>query len=295
MQGSIKFQPLSEASGAEILDLDLRQPLSAEQQADLRALFDRYYLLLFRKQEISAEDQIRFVSTFGPVSDQMETGDFFTYVSNQAGGALGERMLPYHRDFDFVPYMPKAICLYGHQLEGGTIPTEYVDSVKAARSLPASLRHRLEGRTLVNRDYSAGFDEKGGLPYTELDRSPDENRYLSYEWPVLRPHPRTGELLISGTEMETSHIEGLSREESAATIRELFDYLYAPDNVYSHPWELGDLLIWDNHAMQHGRRQIDGFGPSSKRVLRRVVVCEKNFRELLRGTEHYRPGLVIPM
>ena len=61
---------LSAALGVEITDLDLRQPLSADQQAELRRLLDEYQVMVFRNQQISVEDQIRVLGIFGKVSDE---------------------------------------------------------------------------------------------------------------------------------------------------------------------------------------------------------------------------------
>jgi taurine dioxygenase len=66
---SIRSKPLSPALGAEVVGLDLRQELSSTQQDELRRLFDASYLLLFRGQDLSAQDQTRILETFGPVSD----------------------------------------------------------------------------------------------------------------------------------------------------------------------------------------------------------------------------------
>jgi alpha-ketoglutarate-dependent taurine dioxygenase len=39
--------------------------------------------------------------------------------------------------------------------------------------------------------------------------------------------------------------------------------------VYVHDWQLRDLIIWDNHALQHARAYI---GTEEPRTLRRVCV-----------------------
>src|SRR5260370_27974302 len=60
--------PLSPAIGAEIVDLDLRAPLDDVQfEAVLRA-WHHHCVLLFRKQHLEAEDQLRFAGRFGELS-----------------------------------------------------------------------------------------------------------------------------------------------------------------------------------------------------------------------------------
>ena len=60
--------PLSPAIGAEIVGLDLRAPLDDVQfEAVLRA-WHHHCVLLFRKQHLETEDQIRFAGRFGELS-----------------------------------------------------------------------------------------------------------------------------------------------------------------------------------------------------------------------------------
>src|SRR6266481_1918982 len=66
--GTPTAAPLSPAIGAEIVDLDLRAPLDDVQfEAILRA-WHNHCVLLFRKQHLEAEDQLRFAGRFGELS-----------------------------------------------------------------------------------------------------------------------------------------------------------------------------------------------------------------------------------
>jgi len=38
-----------------------------------------------------------------------------------------------------------------------------------------------------------------------------------------------------------------------AFLDELYAHVYAPENVYTHQWKTGDVIIWDNIALHHGR------------------------------------------
>ena len=60
---------LSAALGAEIIGIDLRQPLDAATVAALRRTWLENQVLLFRGQEFGAAEQIRFSEYFGPVDD----------------------------------------------------------------------------------------------------------------------------------------------------------------------------------------------------------------------------------
>jgi alpha-ketoglutarate-dependent taurine dioxygenase len=47
-----------------------------------------------------------------------------------------------------------------------------------------------------------------------------------------------------------------------------------------HEWQEGDLVVWDNHAVQHGRPEV---GDSEARTLRRVCVGPEQDLTLFAG------------
>ena len=95
-----------------------------------------------------------------------------------------------------------------------------------------------------------------------------------YKWKAGSCHSRC----LYATMQQTERILELSDErlddrESRALLAEIFEkYLYIEANEYRHNWALGDLVVWDNMAMQHARKPC----PLSEgaRSFRRVAVCE---------------------
>ena len=47
------------------------------------------------------------------------------------------------------------------------------------------------------------------------------------------------------------HILDMPEAESDELLKMLFDEVQKPDNIYRHKWRLGDLMMWDNCAVQH--------------------------------------------
>jgi alpha-ketoglutarate-dependent taurine dioxygenase len=70
--------------------------------------------------------------------------------------------------------------------------------------------------------------------------------------------------------MQTDRIEGLPEAEGRALLEELLEHLYQPEHIYEHDWRSGDLLFWDNWALQHARPE-----PPRNRTLRRVAIGER--------------------
>jgi taurine dioxygenase len=69
--------------------------------------------------------------------------------------------------------------------------------------------------------------------------------------------------------MQTVAISGMAADESRALLHRVYDHVYRPEAQYVHVWNAGDLVIWDNIALQHARGNT---GQAGKRVLQRVIV-----------------------
>jgi taurine dioxygenase len=87
--------------------------------------------------------------------------------------------------------------------------------------------------------------------------------------PVLWPHRETGEEILAVWEQQTDAILPLAPDESTALLEALFEHLYQPAHRYQHEWHTGDLVLWDNHAVQHARPEV---GTEEPRTLRRVCI-----------------------
>ena len=70
---------------------------------------------------------------------------------------------------------------------------------------------------------------------------------------MLWPHRTTGEPILAVWEQQTDALLPLEPEESDALLERLFEHLYRPEHQYVHEWAPNDLVLWDNHALQHSR------------------------------------------
>lgn len=86
--------------------------------------------------------------------------------------------------------------------------------------------------------------------------------------PLVYVHPRTGRRLLNVLQGMTRNIPELGEEESEDLLDELFAHLYRPESTYEHHWRKGDLILWDNLAVQHGRPNVTTSGPA--RTLQKI-------------------------
>jgi taurine dioxygenase len=269
--------------GSRVEDIDLTGELSTEESDVLRELFRERHVLTFTEPRLTAEDQLRFVSTFLPVSKQL-SGEPITYVSNIREDGIGAAdRLRFHADYTFSPFPISAICLFGEIVDGPIAPTIYVDLPSATEQLPADLRERVKDRSvLMVADFR--LKREYGLRHrlAELGPNPSRRDYPREVHPVLYTDPYSGQEIVIASEQLADSILGLSPDDSEAVLSELWEVLYRPENLYTHHWHPGDLVIWNNVALQHGR---PAFTQEAKRSLRRIVAAPYHLQDIMRAVE----------
>lgn len=253
-----------EPFGMEI-DIRLNGPLPEGFEHRLIELFDRHKLLVFRNQALTETEQVRVLENFGRV---LQSHGEYREISSD--GALGSGPLTWHSDLAFTEEPYKVISLHAVAVNDGESWTDFVNGVDTAAALPAELAALVADRNAMTA--IATIQSHRVVDYDTSSDLPHQIR------PVIISHPRTDEPLLYIGNMQTTRIMGMDREQSEATLDALFGELYREDRIYRHRWNGGDLVIWDNIALQHSRGDLTGMTP---RRLQRIVVADKSFFDLL--------------
>jgi taurine dioxygenase len=269
----MRIAPLSPALGVEVIGLDVAESMPVEILDELRQLLNRHGLLLFRAQTLTPERQVCLAGEFGPIAPNGD-GSLFKHVANNpTAGAIdfiSESRLLMHSDLQFAPLPLLGLSLYGKSIGVGAPPTLFANAARAYEKLAPATKLRIESlmvlqaadlRPGANLSYRPQLTQIAGRPHAEFPRTVH---------PLAYRHPRTGSPVLFASEHQSVHVIGLTEADSEALIEELFAALYEPSNMYNHEWRTGDLLIWDNIMLQHGRPETPAGSP---RVLRRVVLA----------------------
>ena len=278
VETQLAWSPVAEGFGAEV-DIDLNEAQPPSVANTLRQLLNERQLLLFRNQNIDHETQERAVAMVGNVlADTL-------YVSTRHG-LMGEiRDEPkettpstetFHMDYAFLPTGPlEGISLYGEDVSGNISPrfqgTSFVSARNCYLNLPADVRAQLEGRTsILVYDQAQTVEAQlslRDLPFSEVQ----EKVTYSTEHPLFYTNPRTRERVLLYCPWFSHSIVGMSPAESKKWF-DVFDMmLYVDGERHTQRWKNGDLVMWDNTALQHAKEAVPDIpGPVATRVLRRV-------------------------
>lgn len=248
--------------GVEVLGVDLRDVAPQHLYGDLRALFEEHSLLLFRNQTLDDAAHLRFGALWGPIEDRaygaMGTAPRMANVSNRrddgtVAGADDPLTLDltgnqlWHTDSIFLPLPALANVLAARVLSSTGGETELVSTRAAFADMPAGWQERLEHTVFTHRLAHSRRTISGELYQRHRERFPDQ------AWRAVWPNPVNGAPAL----YIASHTFAVDGDESPAA-QEFVDQLVAfctqPHRVYSHSWQLGDVLVWDERATLHRGR-----------------------------------------
>ncbi len=244
--------------GVEI-DCDLSRPLAPSEAYHLKTLFDQYGLILARGQDLTMERQRELCAILGPILDREgETG----YMSNEPGGPAASE-LTWHADAAYTEHPFDALSLHAVEVVDDASSTRFVCAQEAYDRMNGLLRSGLEGREqeMISPHFSKLAER------TCDQRNPEAQKRGVL--PAIFTNPHNGRKCVWVSELQTACLKGMDWEASRDLLHQVFDELYAAQHVLEHRWRKGDLIIWDNIALQHARGNIESVGP---RVLQRVIV-----------------------
>ncbi|MCB1739891.1 MAG: TauD/TfdA family dioxygenase [Gammaproteobacteria bacterium] len=271
------MRAVSPVCGVEIGGLDLRQPIDESTRAAIEQAIADHQLLVFRDQDLSDEQQFQFTLRFGEIENHVvrrpdgSRTPLVHHVTNldQAGRPTrtpaSHGNYHWHTDKSYHEIPSYATLLHARQLPPSGGDTQFANLYLGYEALPQSRRRELEGLRVVH-SWEASRINTGNRPATE-----DEKRERPpVEHPLVRTHPVSGrKLLYIG--MHTSHVIGMPTDAGRALLDELLAFCTRPEFVYTHHWQPGDLVMWDNRCLLH--RALDNYDMGSfPRVLHRTVL-----------------------
>jgi taurine dioxygenase len=272
-----RTRPLAPAIGAEIIGVDLSRPMSDDLFAKVLETWHQSLVILFRDQDLTEDEQVRFGERFGPpaVSHTRRyttTNPAVMLISNirengQLIGALPDGEMHFHTDQCHQERPAMASMLYSLEVPNRGGNTLFANAYLAYETLPEPMQKQLEGRKALNAyDYDNAAMRRG----TQLlDGIP------SCWHPIVRTHPATGRKALYVNRLMTVAVEGMAETEGNALLNALFEHQEQPQFVYEHVWRPHDVLLWDNRCTLHARTD---FSAAERRLMRRLTILgEKPF------------------
>ena len=269
----------------EVSGVDLHSPLDQQAFHEINDALDRYAVLVFRGQPLTADQQVSFSRLFGPletsigsirkdrksrlgnklladISNLDENNDIRSQSDHWRMMQLANQL--WHTDSSFKPVPGKISFLSAHELPSSGGETEFADLRAAYDAIDTAIREQIEG---VVAEHSI-FHSRSLVGYSDFTQ--EERAALPpVRQALVRVHPASGRKTLY-LASHASHIIGWPTEQGRALLSDLMEFATRPRFVYQHHWQIDDLVMWDNRCTLHRGRPYDD--ASHRRDLRRTTV-----------------------
>lgn len=278
--------PTEATLGASITDVDLAN-LNDTTWRVVEGAFHEFGALIFPNQHLTEEAQIGFAKRFGDlelltpdvqmqavsISNQKDDGSVYESEEFRYKTLRGNE--GWHTDSSYMPLAAKASILSAQVVPPSGGETEVADMRAAYDELSKDMKDRIDSleahHSLYQSQAKIGYSIETGSGYGYHTKGAPLR-------PLVKTHPITGrKSLFVGR--HAYDIPGMEQEDGQRLLDELVDFACRPPRIYTHHWQPGDVLMWDNRCVLHRARP---YNFSEIRILRHTRVAGNPNTELVK-------------
>ena len=124
------------------------------------------------------------------------------------------------------------------------------DLVSAYEDLDKDLKEEIENLKALHFYGKAEFDKDEHVPAPIRTKKQKEANPIC-EKPLVMKHPYSGKKSLYGITHSPFKIIGKSEDETKEILKKLKDFATQEKYIYSHKYEVGDVLLFDNFTTMH--------------------------------------------
>jgi alpha-ketoglutarate-dependent 2,4-dichlorophenoxyacetate dioxygenase len=266
----------AEVRGAGLADVASRD----DAYAGVRAAFEEHSVLVFREQPVTDALQIAYSKRFGPLeiakAASRGEGTPFSILTNvEPDGSLvapghkealrARANQLWHTDSCFKDPPALASVLSARVIASTGGETEFASQRLGWERLPEPMRERLKD-AYAWHDYA----HSRGKIAPHLASGREKAALPPVRWRIRWRNPANGRdsLYVAS---HTCAIDGMPAEEAQALIERLIAHTTAAGHTYTHRWQPGDVIMWDNRCILHRGRPWPDDEP--RRVVRTTITA----------------------
>jgi taurine dioxygenase len=253
----MEVRKLAHALGAEVIGVDITQPLDAATIAAIRAAWMEHLVLVIRGCDLTPEQHIRFSRYFGDLelhpnkyNRHPEHPELYILTNRQIEGRPSDTRgagRKWHSDGIYKLKPSMGSLLHSREIPPVGGDTMFANMYMAYDTLSPKLKEILETLSAV-ADRSIAQNSRNVDPARLAERLKLTPPVVN---PVVRVHPETGRKSLYVTPNVTTCFEGMTPEECRPLLEFLYQHSVKPEFVFRHHWRLHDLLMWDNRCTMH--------------------------------------------
>ena len=282
---SVEIRPLHEQFGAEVVGVDATREMTPDEFAPILKAFETYSVLLFRGPVMTDKQQIALSEHFGNVQ--------VAFKANQTGGSMFSRQsninfetneifpsehhrmtflkanMLWHTDSSYMNCASLCSILASREVPPSGGNTEVVSTRAAYEKLPQALKDRIEDLMVIHSlSYARDKMDMSILTDEQRDAAPPVKH------PLVQVNPANGKksMLIGA---HAAFIDGWTEEDSRELLDELVEHSTRLEDIYSHVWQNGDAIVWDNRCILHRATPFES--NKYRRHLERTTITDRSW------------------
>lgn len=272
----MRLKKAAGAIGAYIEDIDLADTAELEDAfADIHSALLDHGVLFLRNQQVEPQVFQTLARRFG----QVEGHPAYPVVAGaddvqilESTEAAPSKIEAWHTDMTFRPAPPAITLLHGQIIPEYGGDTLWASASAAFAALSAPMQEFLVELEAVH-DFRHGFQESLAEPggQERLQPAIDANPPVTH--PLVITHPDSGRRALYVNSLFTTHIVGLSADESRGILEFLYQHTVTDEFTVRLRWQEGTIAIWDNRLTQH--KPINDFFPQHRKMHRVTIAGDR--------------------
>lgn len=265
-QTKLKSEEVKPKIGSRVLN-SKEELLSGELAREIRELLEARGVLVFPKINFTDEEQIAFTKTLGNYApegaDGAPTKITLDVKENPAAAEYLKGSLYWHIDGtrNDVPILASLLSCKVPSPKG-TGNTGFSNTYAAYEALSDEQKAEYEDLRVVHGPWASLFyyEPEPSLAKLKIMQGIGEKIL-----PLVWTHESGRKSLVLGCTCH--HVIDVPYGKSAEIIHGLRDWATGPDFTYSHEWDVGDLVMWDNTGTMH---RAEWYDPTCGRMMHRT-------------------------
>lgn len=275
---TLDIRPYATAIGAEVLGVDLAEPLDDATWSVISDAFHKHLVIFFRDQNLTPEQHVAFARRFGElepypfvhgIEGHPELIDIVKMPNEVRNFGAG-----WHADMSFRDQPPLGAVLYAIEVPPVGGDTMFANMVLAYETLSDGMKTVVEALTGLHDSHEPA-DHSQSFQGMSLMGKEGATRQITRH-PLVRTHPVTGHRSLYISPDYCMELDGMTARESRMLLDYLEDHATRDEFCCRFRWQPGSIAVWDNRCTMHNALNDDlaahQGGKGFKRVMRRATI-----------------------
>lgn len=266
----LRAEEIKPGIGSRVLNTK-EELLSGELTDAINDLLEQRGVLVFKQLHFTDEEQVRFTNLLGGNATEIGVNGGAVFSISLDKKENSKEVIEYLRGslFWHIDGTMNPVPVRGSLLTSKVLPTwggntEFANCYAAYDALSDEVKAQIDDLRVVHAMWASQLYH---CPEPTIEQLRDWQAKGEQELPLVWRHKSGRKSLVLGN--TARNVVGADMEESARILHGLRQHATSEPFHYSHEWEVGDTVMWDNTGTLHRAMPYD---PDCGRLLRRTIL-----------------------